>query len=208
MVRIHRDKPSAVQPTKPMRPNSFLRSLIVPAGAITVVAALVMMIGQPLPAHRNKTPIMRRADGKQLMPLVAKDAHYKIVPPARNTATGTVWFSPSGNRLSLEIRASNLAPRRHYVAEAVVDGDVYPFARVTADSFGGIALDTTLVRFSSDACVRGKVARPQPLKGGHDVKFWIRRDGAPAGAGPCSGNGDGDDRTVLYEQMTERFVGD
>lgn len=151
---------------------------------------------------------MRRADGKQLMPLVAKDAHYKIIPPARKTAAGTVWFSPSGNRLSLEIRASNLAPRRHYVAEVVVDGDVYPFARVTADSFGEIALDTTLVRFSSDACVRGKVARPQPLRGGHDVKFWIRRDGAPAGAGRCSGNGDGDDRSVLYEQMTERFVGD
>ncbi|HKT07804.1 MAG TPA: hypothetical protein VJR24_07915, partial [Gemmatimonadaceae bacterium] len=97
-------------------PSAFARSFVVPAIAITIAAMFVMMIGRQLPAHRNRSPLVRRADGKQLMPLVAKDAHYKIIPPARGGATGTVWLSPGGNRLSLEIRASHLVPRLHYVA--------------------------------------------------------------------------------------------
>lgn len=200
-MRLNRDAPVAPSP------RSFARSLVVPAGAITIVAVLVMMIGRPVPANQNQTPIVRRADGKQLMPLVAKDAHYEIIPPARGGATGSVWFSPSGNRLSLEMRASDLAPRLHYVAVVVVDGNAYPFARLAADSLGRISLDTTLIRFSRDACARGKATRSRALVGGHDIKFWIRRDGAPAGHGPCAGNGDGDDRPVLYEAVTERFIG-
>lgn len=190
-----------------MMPSSFARSLLVPAIAITVVAMLVMMIGRPLPAHRNRSLIARRADGKQLMPLVAKDAHYKIIPPARGGPTGTVWFSPGGNRLSLEIRASHLMPRLHYMAVVIADADVYPFARLTADSLGQLALDTTLTRFSSEACQHGKTTQPRALDGGHDIKFWIRRNGASSGGGRCAGNGDGDDRVVLYEAMTERFAG-
>lgn len=201
-MRLDPDAPVAPSP------RSFARSLVAPAGAITVVAALVMMIGRPVPADRNETPIVRRADGKQLMPLVAKDAHYEIIPRARGGATGTVWFSPGGNRLSLELRASDLAPRLHYVAVVVVDGTVYPFARLAADSLGRIAIDTALIGFSSDLCARGKTTRLRPLEGGHDIKFWIRRDGAPAGHGPCAGNGDGDDRPVLYEAVTERFTGE
>lgn len=188
-------------------PSAFARSFVVPAIAITIAAMFVMMIGRQLPAHRNRSPLVRRADGKQLMPLVAKDAHYKIIPPARGGATGTVWLSPGGNRLSLEIRASHLVPRLHYVAVVIADADAYPFARLTADSLGQLALDTTLTRFSSDACQRGKTAQPRALDGGHDIKFWIRRDGASAGGGRCAGNGDGDDRVVLYEALTERFAG-
>lgn len=199
-MRRRRDVPAVLK-------SNFLRSLVVPAGVITVCAGLVMAIGPPRPNPPNEGPIVR-ADGKQLMELVAKDAHYHIIPAARGGATGTVWFSPRGGQLSLELSAAGLSPRLHYVAVVVVNGTAYPFARLTADSLGRIALDTALTRFSGDACAVGTAKRSRALDGQHLIKFWVRRDGASAGGGPCAGNGDGDERQVLFEKTTERFVGE
>ena len=187
--------------------SPFVRTLLVPAIAITAAAAMVIALGRSRSARVDAPAPERRADGKQLMPLVAKDDHYNVIPPARGGATGSVWYSPSGDSLALELRASGLAPRQHLVAELVVDGDLFSFARLIADSSGNVAFDTTLVQLASDRCASGATTKSRSLDGEHEIKFWVRRDGAPRSATACGGNGDGDDRRVLYEAMTQRFVG-
>ena len=82
-----------------------------------------------------------------------------------------------------------------------------------------IKLDTTLTQFATGACIGGEYVPPRPLRGSHEIKFLIKRDGNPCRGPqtqhlstnppdlPCHGNGDDDFTYALFEDNIANFTG-
>lgn len=149
--------------------------------------------------------------------LIQKDAAFRIV---RGGASGDVWFDAAGPTFAFRLSAVGLKPGVHYLIELNVDDASYELESRTPDAGGAIKLDTTLTQFATGACIGGEYLPPRPLRGSHEVKFLIKRDGNPVSgtrrthstslappALPCHGNGDEDFTYALYEDNVARYTG-
>lgn len=190
----------------------FLKALM-PA---LLATALFVFIFARSPASSRVT----RSDGMQRVTLSQKDASYRPIPRAAGGATGVVWYAPAGRGLRFQVRADGLTPARRLALELQVDDAVYTVASYSPDARGELAVDTTLTQFEEGVCVGTNFDPPQPARGHHRVKFWMKRDGSPPtgtmpgispnapGAGlTCHGNGDGDYRYILLENEVADFTG-
>lgn len=160
--------------------------------------------------------------GMRRVTLATKDKDFRVIPPARGGAVGSVWYRPRDSVLAIQLRASGLTPNVHYRLELSLDGgQVYTVTSRAADSTGALAIDTTLTRFAEGVCVGDDWDPPRPLTGKHAIKFWVQRDGTPStgtlpvskpqarpGASlPCHGNGDGNFTYGLLENEVAHFQG-
>jgi hypothetical protein len=149
--------------------------------------------------------------------LIQKDAAYHIVPGG---ASGDVWFNATGPALTFRLSTAGLNPGVHYLIELNVDNASYELESRTPDARGTIKLDTTLTQFATAACIGGEYVPPRPLRGSHEIKFLIKRDGNPVSgtrrthstsvtppALPCHGNGDENFAYALFEDNVARFTG-
>lgn len=135
------------------------------------------------------------------IPLATKDAAFRIVPPSRGGATGSVWYRPRGTTLPLELRVAGLVPGARYRLDLYVDDTVYPVARLRATDAGTIAFDTTLTALAAGPGMGADSVRRHALDGRLAIRFWVQRDGSAAG------NGDGDFGYALYEEAVAPFDG-
>ncbi len=190
-----------------------VRSLAAPVAAVVLCIFL----------YWEKPPESAPAsDALHRIALSQKDRDFRIIPPARGGAVGSVWYSPRGRGLSFQLAASGLRPGRRYLLELSVDGTIYTVASHTADASGELSIDSTIATFAEGACVGDNFDPPKSTRGAHEVKFWLKNDGNPvagtmpgrrpasaAGSSlPCRGNGDGDYGYVLLDDAAARFTGE
>jgi hypothetical protein len=199
--------------TPPFPVRELLRVLLIPLIAVAVF--VLLMRSKPGTLESLTRPGMQRVG------LVQKDAQFRPIPPADGGATGTVWYSPSGPKLSFELHARRLKPNRRYLIELGVDDAIYTVASRATDDDGELAIDTTLTSFAEGVCVGPNYDPPRPLAGAHVIRFWVKGDGNPSsGSGrehspqftegqdlPCTGNGDGDYKYVLLENEVAHYTG-
>lgn len=207
--------------TSPSRPRKrrfpgreLVRFLLAPLLATILVIILFMK-----PWQGSASPT--RSDGRAQVLLVRKSGTIRSGLLPFGGASGSIWYTPAGPRLGLELRVQHLTPGKRYILELDVDSTIYDVASYQADSTGQIAADTSLTRFASGVCVGDNYHPPRPLQGPHTIRFWLKLDGNPPtgaqriadSAGgpsaelPCRGNGDGDYRYVLLESTIARFTG-
>ncbi|MFN2433619.1 MAG: hypothetical protein ABR599_12540 [Gemmatimonadota bacterium] len=193
--------------------GALVRVLAIP---LVTAALFLFLFDQP-----EGPDVPAGAEDMAMVGLVQKDAKFRPIPPDRGGATGTVWYTPAGETLELQLRAEGLDPQRQYLLEIGVDGTIYTIGSYRASGDGEMTLDTTLTRFAEGVCVGPNYDAPRPLAGPHEIRFWVKRDGnPPSGTGrdhapefsagadlPCSGNGDGDYTYVLLENEVARFTG-
>ena len=176
-----------------------------PIGRLAVVAVVTIVLciflyGSP----SGSRPAVAR-DAPVRIPLATKDRDFHVVPPSRGGAAGSVWYRPEGRSLPIQLRVAGLVPRLHYRLDLYVDTTLYPVANLRADDRGTVAFDTTLTELAANPCVRPDTTRRRPLAGTMSIKFWIQRDGSPAGDSTCAGNGDGDFSYALFEENLATF---
>lgn len=193
--------------------GSLLRVLALPLAA---VAIFLFLFNEP---SGPATP--PGAEDLARVGLVQKDANFNPVPADEGGAVGSVWYTPAGDVLELQLRGEGLEPRKRYTLEVGVDGVIFALGTYSSDGDGELAIDTTLTRFAEGVCVGPNWDAPRPLAGPHEIRFWVKRDGNPPdGTGrehapqypegaelPCRGNGDGDYTYVLLENEVARFTG-
>jgi hypothetical protein len=156
-------------------------------------------------------------NGEAHIGLIQKDAAYHIVPGG---ASGDVWFNATGPVLTFRLAAAGLKPGVHYLVELNVDNASDELESRTPDAHGTIKLDTTLTQFATGACIGGEYVPPRPLRGSHEIKFLIKRDGNPVSGTrrthsnsltppdlPCHGNGDDNFTYALFEDNIARYTG-
>jgi hypothetical protein len=165
---------------------------------------------------------LTRSDGRERVLLIRKSGTIRSGPLPFGGPSGSVWYTPEGPRLGIELRAKRLTPGKRYILELAVDSaTIYDVASYQADSAGQIAVDTSLARFAEGLCVGDNYHPPRSLQGPHTIRFWLKLDGNPrtgmqriadstgalAAELPCTGNGDGDYRYVLLESAPAHFTG-
>jgi hypothetical protein len=169
-----------------------------------------------LPARANRTA---RPDNAGYVALVQKDAAFHVISPEQGGASGRVWFDAAAPAFHFRLAANGLKPAVRYMVELNVDGATYVVTSQAADTAGRLAIDTTLTRFVTGECTGNGDPPPRPLRGEHEIKFLVKRDGyqatglrpgpAPAvsPARPCHGNGDSDFTYALFEGNVGHYTG-
>ncbi len=194
--------------------RELFRFLVLPI-ALTIIVILVFM--KP---WRNAEPV--REGAYEQVKLVQKGG-LSAVTSLFGGPTGSVWYTPGGERLRLRLSAAHLDPTKKYIFEIQVDSTVYDVASIAADGDGRIALDTAFSAVSEGTCVGNNYDPPMRFDTGrsYSLGFMLKRDGnATSGSqrpptmggasGPailgCTGNGDGDYRYVLMQNRSGRFA--
>lgn len=161
--------------------------------------------------------------------LVQKDSSWRPLPVGLHSPTGDVSYSTRGAPFRFTVRAAGLRPGTRYIIELTVDGAIGAAASRAADSAGDVVLDTALSAFAGGTCGEGRPAGQgsdggtgtrgsgaPALRGAHQIKFTLRRNGRPAVGAPvarpsgtaCAGNGDGDFSYILFEEKVAHYNGD
>lgn len=193
--------------------QELLRFLVLPV-VLTVIVILVFM--KP---WRNAEPAREGAYEQVL--LVQKGA-LSAVTSLFGGASGSVWYTPAGPRLSLRLSAEKLKPGKRYIFEIQVDSTVYDVTSRATDDDGRLALDTSFTEIAEGTCVGDNYDPPLRLAPGrrYTIGFMLKRDGnastgtqrvsasggAPGAELPCTGNGDGDYSYALLENSMAHFT--
>lgn len=195
--------------------SELFRFLVLPI-ALTVVAILVFM--KP---WRNAEPV--REGAYERIELVQKGG-LSAVTSLFGGPTGSVWYTPDGERLQLRLSVEHLDPGKKYIFEIQVDSTVYDMASIAADGDGRISMDSAFSAVAEGTCVGDNYDAPMRFEPGrsYTLGFMLKRDGnaatggqrVPAGVGgatgsaelKCTGNGDGDYGYALMENRLGRFT--
>jgi hypothetical protein len=213
-MREERDTPASRHKKRYFPGRELVRFLLAP-----VLATILVIIIFIKPWRGSAAP--SRSDGRAQVLLVRKEGTVPSGTRPFGGASGSVWYTPAGPRLGIELQVKRLTPGKRYILELAVDSTIYDIASYQADTDGQIAVDTSLSRFAEGVCVGDNYHPPRPLQGPHTIRFWLKLDGNPpagmqhvadsaGGSGmelPCRGNGDGDYRYILLESDVARFTG-
>jgi hypothetical protein len=191
--------------------SELLRFLVLPI-VLTIIVILVFM--KP---WRGDQPA--RQGAYEQVELVQKGG-LSAVTSLFGGPSGSVWYTPSGPRLSLRLDVKGLESGKRYIFEIQVDSTVYDVASIAADDAGQIALDSAFAGVAEGTCVGGNYDPPVDFESGrsYSLGFMLKRDGnaakgsqrAPPSGGAaelrCTGNGDGDYRYALLENRLGRYT--
>lgn len=153
--------------------------------------------------------------------LVQKDGSWRPLPSRPDGPRGDVSYSAHGTPFRFTLHASGLRPGTRYLIELNVDGATDDVASRVAGPTGEMTLDTALSAFAAGRCRDTRLdARSAhgALRGTHQIKFLLKRNGRPAADGPaaavsqakdlsCAGNGDGDFSYILFEEKLANYDG-